>query len=289
MSAYTSLDVLVKSARQRFADAGLPDAASDARVLLCGVMAIEPSVLFSDPNRPVSAADVERIEAAVARRLAREPVHRILGEREFFGLALSLSTETLEPRPDTEVLVERALAHLERVIARKGKARIVDFGTGTGAIALAILHEDAQVEAVGVDISADALKTAMANAERLGLSARFTTHEGNWAEGLAGSFDLILSNPPYIPSAVVEELQPEVRLFDPQRALDGGVDGLDAYRALAKAAPELLADDGRILLEIGYDQKESVTSLFEAAGFQRLEAVRDYGGNDRVLVFSRPA
>lgn len=288
MSEAQSLAALLKRMKQRFQDADLADAATDARVLLCGLLQIEPRVLFSDPDRSVSDEDVVRIEAAVARRLAHEPVHRILGEREFFSLPLLLSSGTLEPRPDTEVLVERALAHLAPVIARKGQARIVDFGTGTGAIALAILSECADVQAVGVDISADALKTAVANAERLGLDQRFTAHLGNWAEGLSGPFDLILSNPPYIPSEVVRGLAPEVRLFDPQAALDGGIDGLDAYRVLAKASPALLNDEGRVLIEIGYDQKESVTGVFEAEGFHRLEAVKDYGGNDRVLVFSHP-
>lgn len=285
MSGEHTLGALLGMLRQRFSGAGLADAASDARHLLCGLLEITPTTLLVDPDRIVSAADAERIETAAARRLNREPVHRILGAREFFGLSLSLSPETLEPRPDTEMLVERALFHLGPVLKAKGKARIVDFGTGTGAIALAILSQYPDVEAVGVDISEDALLTAKGNAERLGLQARFSTHRGNWAEGLVGPFDMILSNPPYIPTAVVRNLEPEVRLYDPQAALDGGEDGLDAYRILARSLPPLMTADGLVLLEIGYDQKDSVTALFEAEGLCRIEAVRDYGDNDRVLVF----
>lgn len=164
---------------------------------------------------------------------------------------------------------------------------MIDFGTGTGAIALALLSECPEAEAVGVDISADALETAARNAETLGLGSRFRTLKSHWAEAVSGRFDIVVSNPPYIVHSVMNELAPEVRLYDPADALDGGADGLDAYRALAAAIPGCLAENGVVGLEIGYDQRDSVSALFDEAGFLLLEAAKDYGGNDRVLIFSR--
>ncbi len=282
MSEKTLSDLLL-AVRRRFADAGLEEAGSDARHLIAGLLGLSQTDFLTRPDRPVTEDEERLIEAAVRRRIGREPVHRILGRREFYGLELALSPETLEPRPDTEVLVEEALACL----AGRAHPRIVDFGTGTGAIALALLSECQDARALGIDLSEEALETAMANAKRLGLSERFSVRRSDWGDAVDERFDLIVSNPPYIASAVIEELSPDVRLFDPMLALDGGADGLDAYRALAAQADRLLKPDGRIALEIGYDQRESVTDLFGRAGFACLRAVRDLGGNDRVLVFAR--
>jgi release factor glutamine methyltransferase len=238
-------------------------------------------------EKPVSPESVARVEAAVRRRLAREPVHRILGRREFYGLDLALSAGTLEPRPDTEILVDVILPHLKAMVMQGRKPKLVDLGTGTGAIALALLHECPEVEAVGIDISEDALKTAIDNAERNGLASRFATRAGPWFDKTAERFDIIVSNPPYIRSDVVKGLEPEVTKFDPMAALDGGPDGLDAYRAIAQSAASHLEDQGIIGLEIGFDQRDDVTQIFELEGFFLVEERRDYGDNDRVLVFAK--
>lgn len=277
---------LFQDVRQRIASAGLDHPAADARALISGLLGISQTTFLSDPDRVVTTAELDAVEAALSRRLKHEPVHRILGRREFYGMDFDLSPATLEPRADTEVLVERALPYLRQTVAEKGKAEIVDFGTGTGAIAISLLVECPQATCVGVDISMEALVTAQANADRLGVSHRFSTLLSNWGDELAGTYDLIVSNPPYIATAVVGTLTPEVRLYDPVAALDGGEDGLDAYRALARDVPRFLAPSGILAVEIGYDQREAVARLFLDSGFLLKEAVVDYGGNDRVLVFS---
>lgn len=273
-------------ARRRFEAAGLADPVTDARALICGLLDLSPTALLLDGDKPVAADLAAHVEAAIVRRLAREPVYRILGRRDFYGLDLALSEGTLEPRPDTEILVDVILPHLRTMVASGLKPKIVDLGTGTGAIALALLQECPEAEAMGIDISEDALKTAAANAERNGLSSRFTTRAGPWFERTSERFDLIISNPPYIRSDVVVGLEPEVTNFDPMAALDGGADGLEAYRAIAADALGHLEDHGLVGLEIGFDQRDDVTQIFEEAGFSLLEERRDYGGNDRVLVFA---
>jgi release factor glutamine methyltransferase len=242
--------------------------------------------MLTGGNDLVDADDAARIEAAVERRLAHEPVHRILGEREFYGLPLSLSAETLEPRPDTEILVDTMLPYLRNLAAGGANLHILDMGTGTGAICLALLSECPEASGVGSDISADALKTAQSNAERNGLQDRFKAVQSSWFEDIHGTFHAIVSNPPYIATSVVDTLAPEVTKFDPAAALDGGRDGLDAYRSIARDAARFMQPHGVVGLEIGYDQRIEVTGIFEAEGFKCLESVKDYGQNDRVLVFS---
>lgn len=229
--------------------------------------------------------EVDTIRAAVKRRAVREPVHRILGAREFFGLTLGLSPETLEPRPDTEILVERLIPFAERIAADKAVCRILDLGTGTGAICLALLQTVPQATGIGADISRDALSTALANAARNGLSDRFETLESSWFAAVSGRFDIIVSNPPYIRSSVMATLEPEVLNHDPAAALDGGADGLDAYRAIAAGVVAFLDAGGIVCLEIGYDQRQAVTTLFEASGFTLVDQAKDLGGNDRALIF----
>ncbi len=276
---------LLQEVRSRFAEADLDDPATEARILVGGLLHLSSTELVTRSSDAVSPEDVERARTAVGRRLNHEPVHRILGEREFYGLPLRLSAATLEPRPDTEILVDTMLAHVRRLESEVGNIHILDIGTGTGAICLALLHECPQATGVGSDISSEALETARGNAEQNGLAARFTTVHGSWFEAIHERFHVIVSNPPYIASSVISTLAPEVKDFDPPAALDGGLDGLDAYRAIAKDAARFLHPNGMIGVEIGYDQRETVTSVFEGAGFLLVEAVRDYGRNDRVLVF----
>jgi len=293
------LKAVVADARAQFAGAGIADAAIEARLLIGGLLGLSSTEVFVDGDRVVDALDMARIADAVARRLSREPVHRILGMRAFHGLDLLLSKETLEPRPDTELLVECMLPVLRRIVAEKGHARVLDLGTGTGAIILALLSEVPQATGVGSDISEDALSTATRNAQRLDLGERFQGVRSHWFDAIDGRFDIIVSNPPYIRSDVIPELEPEVRDFDPPAALDGGPDGLDAYRAIASQAEHFLElrvpqedgsfpkDEGSVGVEIGFDQRDTVTRIFEDAGFILTQARRDYGNNDRVLVFTR--
>jgi len=282
----TTLAATVADARTQFAAAGLPDAAIEARLLLGGLLGLSSTEVFTGGERVLTGGELALIEKAVARRLKREPVHRILGSREFHGMDLLISRETLEPRPDTEILVESLLPHVGQIVAAKGAARLLDLGTGTGAIILALLKESPDASGIGSDISEDALNTATQNAERLGLAKRFDTVRSHWFDAIAGRFDIIVSNPPYIRSDVIPALEPEVRDFDPPAALDGGPDGLDAYRAIAAGAGDFLEKDGMIGVEIGFDQKDTVTTIFRDAGFKLAQARRYYGDNDRVLLFT---
>lgn len=285
MSGPLTLREVILAARRRFADAQIDNAATDARVLIGGLLGLSMTDLVVDDGRIVTEEEGALIEAAVQRRLNHEPVHRILGKRAFFGLDLALSPATLEPRPDTEILVEGLLPYLQAMVEAKGTARFLDMGTGTGAIALALLRECPGTAALATDISSEALGTADNNAALHGLDGRFHTLRSDWFDEVQAKFDMIVSNPPYITSQVVSELEPEVKLFDPLAALDGGADGLDAYRVIAKGASAHLEPDGIVGLEIGFDQKDSVTALFLSNGFLLLEAKCDHGGQDRVLIF----
>lgn len=283
----TTLGALVGEARARFAAAGLPDAAIEARILIGGLLGLTHTEVFTGADRAVSAAERADIENAIARRLKREPVHRILGVREFHGMPMRLSRGTLEPRSDTEVLVDAMLPYARQVAAAKGAVRILDLGTGTGAILLALLKECPEATGLGADISADALQTAQANAAALGLQDRFEAVRSDWFQNIGQRFDMIVSNPPYIRTDVIATLEPEVRNFDPLAALDGGPDGMDAYRTIAAGAAEVLEPGGTVGVEIGFDQKDAVSELFTSKGYVPVQSVCDFGGNDRVLVMTR--
>ena len=278
----------LRTARQRLEGAGFEAAAQEMRILAEEAFGMTSAQILSIGNKHADPAALERFERMIERRLAHEPVYRIIGRREFYGLDLTLSPDTLEPRPDTETLVD-ALRDTVRQIARsKGSCRILDLGTGTGAVALALLSLTTKAEAVATDIAPGALATARQNAASLGFAERFVAVESDWFSNVDGRFDVIVSNPPYIASGVVATLAPEVRLFDPARALDGGADGLDAYRRIAKGAARHLTDDGVVAVEIGFDQKEDVQAVFAGFGFPTVAQASDLGGLDRVLVFRRP-
>ena len=282
----TTLSALYRAARTHLTDAGVESAALDARLLVQQATGSSLDDIVCRPTRPVSAEAQAWLDAALARRLAGEPVHRILGRREFFGLELKLSSDTLEPRADTEALVELALPEARRIVAEKGACRILDLGTGTGAIGLALAHGIPQASVTLTDISADALATARRNAEALGLADRVTTLASNWFAEIDGRFDLIVSNPPYISSADIASLAPDVRDFDPLRALDGGTDGLDAYRAIAAGAGRHLTDGGAVAVEIGAGQADDAVSLFSARNFLHKGTRKDLAGHDRALLFA---
>jgi release factor glutamine methyltransferase len=284
----TTLAALHREARQRLTEAGVETPALDARLLVEHFSRTTRTQAISEPELPVDAAWIASIEDALIRRISGEPVHRILGFREFYGLRMALSRGTLEPRPDTETLVEAALPLVRTVAGRKGRCRVLDLGTGTGALALALLSRVPAATATGVDISDDALATARRNAAQLGLAERFTPLKSDWFSGIFGLYDVIVSNPPYIKSKDIEVLQTEVRDFDPLRALDGGGDGLVAYRMIAGGAKAFLEPGGCLAVEIGATQKADVVDVFQQKGFILVEAFRDLAGNDRALVFAMP-
>ncbi|ESY08027.1 peptide chain release factor N(5)-glutamine methyltransferase [Mesorhizobium sp. M0179] len=283
----SALGPLLRVARERLAAAGLSDSALDARLIVEHFSGTDRTQAIADPQRTVDAGAVAAIGAALQRRMAGEPVHRILGFREFYGLRLSLSPETLEPRPDTETLVEAILPFAGATAERLGECRILDLGTGTGAIALALLSAVPAATATGVDISQGALATAIRNAEQLGLAGRFVGLQSDWFEKVSGRYHVIAANPPYIPTGDIGNLQDEVRDFDPHRALDGGVDGLGPYRIIAAEAAKFLEAQGKIAVEIGHTQRNEVKDIFAAAGYRLAGAFVDLGGNDRVLMFEQ--
>lgn len=280
-----ALGSLTRHLRSELEKAGKPDAALDARLIVEHVTGAAQTRMLLEPNLPVSPGEIEAALALLVRRLAGEPVHRILGHREFYGLRLALSPGTLEPRPDTEALVELALPLVRAAADRHGRCRILDLGTGTGAIALALLKEEPRATATGTDISADALATAAANADLCGEADRFATLKSHWFADVEGRFHIIVSNPPYIASDTVPSLEREVRDFDPLAALDGGKDGLDAYRAIANGAMRHLEDCGAVAVEIGYDQDETVPAIFAGRGFVLAQGARDLSGTLRAFAF----
>lgn len=272
---------LWRAGRDRLAANDIDNAALDARLLLQHVLGIDQTQMIASEGTMASEVEIAEYETLLLRRLSREPVARILGTQEFYGLPFALNAETLVPRPETEMLVDFAI---ERLKAHEG-AKILDLGTGTGCIVLSLLANLPTAEGVGVDLSREAVRQARENADALGLSARFTALEGGWFAPLAGqNFDLIVSNPPYIAANVIPELSPEVSRFDPILALDGGFDGLDPYRIIARSAVDHLNPGGALAVEIGFDQGESVASLFKSAGLLRVGVEKDLAGHDRMVV-----
>lgn len=238
----------------------------DARLLAGAVLGLDLTGLISAAARRLSEDEATRLDDFARRRLAGEPVARIVGSKEFWGLPLSLTAATLVPRPDTETIVEAALEILRAEYGHDTPLRIADIGTGSGAILLALLSERPDAFGVGTDISEAALRTARANARQLGLAPRAAFVACDYAAALSGAFDLIVSNPPYIRSEEIDALAAEVRDHDPRRALDGGADGLDAYRRIAPEAVRLLAPRGSLVLEVGHDQSSAVEGLLTRAG-----------------------
>jgi release factor glutamine methyltransferase len=228
--------------------------------------------------------DVALLERLVTRRLAGEPVDRIIGHRGFWTHELIVTRDTLSPRADTETIVEAARDHALKHHTKEAALRILDLGTGTGAILLALLHEFPQATGFGVDVSDAALEVATRNASLNQLAPRATFQSGHWATGINERFDIVVSNPPYIPSADIAELEREVREHDPLLALDGGADGLEAYRVLLPALPKLLKPNGIAVFEIGFDQSADVTALAVSAGLRVDEIRRDLGDNPRAIV-----
>jgi release factor glutamine methyltransferase len=261
-----TIDTARRVLTAQFRSAGLDSAELDARILLGSALGLDLTGLIAAAARMLTADEAERLEGFARRRMFGEPVARIVGLKEFWGLPLKLSPATLVPRPDTETVVEAALEILRGETRRDSALRIADLGTGSGAIVLALLSELPDAFAVATDISVPALRTARDNARQLGFLARAAFVACDYAAALSGPFDLIVSNPPYIRSAQIASLDAEVRDHDPHAALDGGTDGLDAYRLIAPQAARLLAPGGALVLEVGYGQSDEVHGLLAAAG-----------------------
>ena len=257
----------------------------DARLLLAAALGASRLELATAPERPLSPEEERRFRGYVVRRAAGEPASRILGRREFWSLEFDISPAVLDPRPDTETVVEAAL---EAVGKRERPLDLLDLGVGSGCILLALLSELPQARGLGSDRSEAAARAARHNARRLGLAGRARFVVADWDAPLAGRFDLVVSNPPYIPSGEIEGLSPEVALHDPRAALDGGADGLAAYRRLATALPRLLKPGGAAALEMGSGQAEAVTQLLERAGLKAQPPRADLAGRPRCLVARRP-
>lgn len=250
----------------QFKSGSIEFAELDARILVGAALGLDLTGLIAAAARPVTAAEAARLEELARRRLAGEPVARLLGLKEFWGLPLQLSAATLVPRPDTETVVELCLEMLHAIPDPGRRPRIADIGTGSGAILLALLSELPEASGFGTDISAAALRTASGNAADLGLADRAAFVVCDYAAALSGPFDLVVSNPPYIRSADIAGLAIEVRNHDPVRALDGGADGLDAYRMLIPQAARLLALRGALVVEAGHGQSSDIQKLMTAAG-----------------------
>lgn len=276
---------LLRAAEARLAAAGVAEARLDVAHLAGAAFGLPWNRLRRAEGLTVAATQVPAFQALVARRLTREPVQRIIGHWEFWGLELLLGPETLIPRADTETLVE---AVLKRRPARDRPWRVLDLGTGTGAILLALLHEYPAATGIGIDLSPEAATVARANADRLGLGLRAGFLAGDWAAALAGRFDIIVANPPYIPDEAVAGLEPEVARFEPRRALAGGVDGLDPYRLLAGETHRLGVPGALVAMEHGADQGPAVAGLFREAGLVSVTTIPDLGGRDRVAVGQVP-
>jgi release factor glutamine methyltransferase len=273
----------------RFRDEGLDSPDLDARLLIGAALRLDLTGLAVQAERRITPDEAETVESFARRRSAREPVARILGRKEFWGLDLLLSEATLVPRADTETVVEAALDIIRREQRVTDALRIADIGTGSGAILLALLTELPNASGIGTDISAEALATAEENAQRLGLAGRAAFVRCDYAAALAGPLDLIVANPPYIPTADIAGLERDVRAHDPHRALDGGPDGLDAYRILAPQAARLLAPGGALVVEVGRGQSAAVGAIMDAAGLALPSPPRaDLGGVPRAVIGRKP-
>jgi release factor glutamine methyltransferase len=267
-------------------EAGIDTAELDARALLCHAAGLSHEAYIAKARDRLAPVTLTRFDQAVTRRLKREPVSRITGAREFYGRLFEIAPQALDPRPDTETLIEAALGFVERRGWRERKLRLLDLGTGTGCILVTLLAELPQAEGVGTELSPAALDLAAANAARLGVGSRAAFLVADWLGGIGGQFDLILSNPPYLCSSEIAGLAPEVA-YDPMLALDGGPDGLGAYRRIAAGAPAALSEGGRLLVEIGASQTAQVSDIFRAAGLkldQDKAVARDLAGRPRVVV-----
>ncbi len=278
-----TLSAALRAAVRDLAEAGVADAARDGRILAAAAAGLSREDMLRRLDDALPQRDLRRLAEAVERRRRGEPVSRIVGVREFWGLEFAITPATLDPRPDSETVVEAVLS-----LTGTPSPRILDLGTGSGCLLIALLHELPAATGVGTDISPAACEAARANAGRLGVAARAAFVAGNWAEAVRDRFDVVVSNPPYVPSGRIAGLAPEVREHDPVAGLDGGPDGLDAYRGLAGPAARLLREGGLVAAETDGSRAREVRSVFADAGLVPLAVRRDLAGRPRVCLFRGP-
>jgi release factor glutamine methyltransferase len=270
---------------ETFEACGIEDPKREAGITLSAASGVTPVALIVAPEAPLGSA-ASRVEEFAARRAAGEPLSRIVGKREFWGLELAISPQVLDPRPETETIIEASLRRLKG--RRDEPLRVLDLGVGSGALICALLAEFAHARGVGVDISAGAADVARRNVKACGLAGRAEIHVGDWTKGVEGPFDLIVSNPPYIARADLSRLPREVLNFDPRLALDGGIDGLDAYRRILPESRSLLSGGAWLMVEIGAGQAADVLAIAERSGFVDAAPEKDLAGLDRVVAARSP-
>jgi release factor glutamine methyltransferase len=269
---------------ETFQLSGIENPRREARLSLCAASGVSQVALITAPREPLGPA-AWKVREFATRRAAGEPLSRIVGKREFWGLSFTISPQVLDPRPETESVVEAALSILRD--RREDELRVLDLGVGSGALLCALLNEFGAARGVGVDISVDAADVAQGNLVACGLCERAEIRIGDWTSGLEGQFDLIVSNPPYIPTADLAGLPPEVRNFDPWLALDGGFDGLAAYRRIMPRSRSLLAPGGWLLAEFGANQAAGVNAIANECGFTDVTTYQDLAGADRIVAIRR--
>ncbi len=268
---------------KNFAKAGIETPNLDARLLVQQATGFDHGELILRADHLLAKSEIVAIDQMVLRRLTHEPVSRIVGEREFYGRCFRVTKDVLDPRPDTETLVEQVLA----VCAPGGQTDILDIGTGSGAIIITLLCELVDARGLASDVSSSALEIARFNAQSLGVTSRLAFIKTRWCAGIKGKFDMIVSNPPYIPASDIENLSRDVKNFDPRLALDGGQDGLQAYREIASQCSSLLKPGGLVVMEVGHDQAGAVVNIFKTAQFlepsRGATIVKDLAGHNRVV------
>lgn len=269
----------------RLREAGKESPDLDARLLVMAATGWSAAELILRGDDSLLPEVLTKIDALTARRLSGEPIDHILGYREFYGCEFKVTKDVLSPRPETEGLVEAALGAVSAI----DKPRFLDLGTGSGAIIISCLREREEAQGLAVDISQSALKIAEQNAKRLGVDDRLRLLQGAWFDPVDGVFDVIVSNPPYITDAAMGRLSDEVLVYDPDRALRGGLDGLDPYRIIIPQALAFLNSGGALMLEIGYDQGRAVSVMMEKTGYEAVTLLKDLSGHDRIITGRKAA
>jgi release factor glutamine methyltransferase len=269
---------------RKLQEAGIETARLDARLLLQSVLGVTREQLLIEAGRELRSAEKQQFEALVQRRLNREPMSQILGTREFWGLEFEVTKDTLAPRPDSETIIASLLVYKPN---RSQPLSMLDLGTGTGCLLLSALSEYPQATGLGVDISEEALVVAEKNAQRLGLENRVEFKKSYWNSKINGVWDVVISNPPYIPTEEIPQLSPEVATYEPILALDGGGDGLDCYRAITSFLPSILAENGIALLEVGAGQANDVAALVSGQGLKVAQVAYDLAGIARCIIIQK--
>jgi release factor glutamine methyltransferase len=272
------------AAKDRLKTVQIDQPAIDARLLLEVAADVTRTDIITDPYRVLTDAQMATLDDFLNRRAAREPVSHIIGRKGFWKILLQVNKNVLTPRPETEVIVDEVL----KAFPEQMSFNMLDLGVGSGTILLAVLAERPAAKGLGIDVSEEALAVARENAANLDLANRVALLRGDWTSGLGDdSFDLVVSNPPYIATHVIDTLEPEVRDHEPRLALDGGPDGLDAYRILAGEILRVLKPGAMFAVEIGYDQSATVEALFRQAGANNVRTVKDLSTHDRVVIGSK--